>query len=125
MTVDTSQCVNDEYPNFPWNDFDSMMQLVDNQSNPRDMLAGPSTATQSNSPPIKYCGKLIRRYLLLLANGGRLTVPLNTLHQTDYINISNAMRIYKELVWEYRHNVDSLIKRNMETVLCAVGPMNR
>ena len=34
------------------------MQLVDNQSNPLDMGAGPSTATLSISPPIKHCGKL-------------------------------------------------------------------
>ena len=58
MTVDTSQCINDDYANFTWDDFDSMIELVDNQSKPLDMGAGPSTAAQSNSPAIKHCGNL-------------------------------------------------------------------
>ena len=35
-----------------------MMRLVDNQADPLDRGAGPSTATQTSSPPIKYCGNL-------------------------------------------------------------------
>ena len=35
-----------------------MMQLVDNQSNPLSMGAGPCTTTQSKSPAIKHCCKL-------------------------------------------------------------------
>ena len=58
MTVDTSQCVIDDHPNFPWDEFDSIMQQVDDQSNLLDIGAGPSTSIRSNSPPINHCAEL-------------------------------------------------------------------
>ena len=58
MTVEVTESADEAYPDFPWEDFDSMMQLVDSQADPLDRGAGPSSATQSSSPPIKYCGKL-------------------------------------------------------------------
>ena len=58
MTVELTESTEDTYPDFPWDDFDSMMQLVDSQSDPLDRGARPSTATRSSSPPIKYCGQL-------------------------------------------------------------------
>ena len=58
MTVELTESTEDTYPDFPWEDFDSMMQLVDSQADPLDSGAGPSTATRSSSPPIKYCGQL-------------------------------------------------------------------
>ena len=57
-TVDIPESAGENYPNFPWEDFDCMMQLVDSQVDPPDMGAGPSTATQSSSPTKKHCGKL-------------------------------------------------------------------
>ena len=58
MTVEIPESAGETYPDFPWEDFDSMMQLVDSQADPLYMGAGPSTTNQSSSPPIKYCGKL-------------------------------------------------------------------
>ena len=58
MTVELTEGTEDTYPDFPWEDFDSLMRLVDSQADPLDRGAGPSTATQSSSPPIKYCGNL-------------------------------------------------------------------
>ena len=58
MPVDIPESAGENYPDFPWEDFESMMQLVDSQAHPLNMGAGPSTTTQSSSPPIKYCGKL-------------------------------------------------------------------
>ena len=58
MTVELPRSAGETYPDFPWEDFDSMMQLVDSQADPLVRGAGPSTTTQSSSPPIKYCGKL-------------------------------------------------------------------
>ena len=57
-TVELPENAGETYLDFPWEDFDSMMQLVDSQADPLDRGAGPSTTTQSSSPPIKYCGKL-------------------------------------------------------------------
>ena len=56
--VEIPESAGETYPDFPWEEFDSMMQLVSSQSDPLDMGAGPSTTTQSSSPAIKYCGKL-------------------------------------------------------------------
>ena len=53
MTVELTKGTEDTYPDFPWEDFDSMMRLVDSQADPLDRGAGPSS-----SPPIKYCGNL-------------------------------------------------------------------
>ena len=58
MTVELPESAGETFPDFPWEDFDSMMQLVDSQADPLDRGAGPSTTTQSSSPPKKYCSKL-------------------------------------------------------------------
>ena len=58
MTVELPESAGETYPDFPWEDFDSMMQLGDSQADPLDRGAGPSTTTQGSSPPIKHCGTL-------------------------------------------------------------------
>ena len=100
MTVELPESAGDTYPDFPWEDFDSMMQLVDSQADPLDRGAEPSTTTQSSSPSIKYCGQLTPSVdhpcLLHHTSVVQFTIIVTTQRQRSLKCRSNRIRIYKD-----------------------------
>ena len=56
MTTDLSGCADSGFPDFPWDDFDSILQST--EAYPLDRGAGPSEATRTGSPLIRHCGQL-------------------------------------------------------------------
>ena len=58
MTTELSDCTDSEFPPFPWDDFEDMLKMTEDQVDTLDRGAGPSGAAQTGSPPIKYCGSL-------------------------------------------------------------------
>ena len=58
MTTELSDYTDSDFPPFPWEDFENIMQLTDGRTDPLNRGAGPSGAVQTGSPPIKHCGEL-------------------------------------------------------------------
>ena len=56
MTTDLSDCADSGFPDFPWDDFDSILQST--EADPLDRGAGPSEATRTGNPLISHCGQL-------------------------------------------------------------------
>ena len=57
MTTDLSGCTDSVFPDFPWDDFESLLLLADEQPDPLVMEAGPSGAQRTGSPVISQCGE--------------------------------------------------------------------
>ena len=55
MTKELSDFTDSDFPAFPWDDFESIMQMTEIQTNPLDRGAGPSGAVRTSSFPIKHC----------------------------------------------------------------------
>ena len=58
MTTDLSGCSDSAFPDFPWDDFESLLLSPDEQVDPLVMGAGPSGAQRIGSPVISQCGQL-------------------------------------------------------------------
>ena len=58
ITTDLYGFTDSELPDFPWDDFESILQSTEEQADPLDRGAGPSEATRIGSPLLKQCGKL-------------------------------------------------------------------
>ena len=56
ITTDLSGCEDSGFPDFPWDDFDIILQST--EADPSDRGASPSEATQTGSPLISHCGQL-------------------------------------------------------------------
>ena len=62
MTTDLVSCANGEVPDFPWDDFDSILQMTEDRADPLDRGgAGPSETLRRDSPPFRHCQKLRRQ----------------------------------------------------------------
>ena len=58
LTTDLPYCTDSEFPIFPWDELESILQSTEEQANPLDRGAGPSGATRTGSPIIRHCGQL-------------------------------------------------------------------
>ena len=56
MTTDLSGCSDNAFPDFPWDNFESLLLSADEQADPLVMGAGPSGAQRTGSPVISQCG---------------------------------------------------------------------
>ena len=59
MTTVLSGCSHSAFPDFPWDDFESLLLSPDEQVDPLVMGAGPSGAQRTGSPVISQCGQLM------------------------------------------------------------------
>ena len=57
MTTKLSDYTDSDFPAFPWEDFENIMQLTESRTDPLNSGAGPNGAVQTDSPPIKHCGE--------------------------------------------------------------------
>ena len=58
MTTDLSGCSDNAFPEFPWDDFESLLITADEQADPLVMGAGPKGGQRTGSPVISQCGQL-------------------------------------------------------------------
>ena len=58
MTTDLSGCSDNAFPEFPWDDFESLLITADEQADPLVMGAGSSGGQRTGSPVISQCGQL-------------------------------------------------------------------
>ena len=52
-TTELSDCTDSDFPAFPWDDFESIMQMTESQTISLDRGAGPSGAVHTDCPPIE------------------------------------------------------------------------
>ena len=55
IATDLSGYADSEVPDFPWNDFESIMGSIEGKVNHLERGAGPSGATRTGSPIIRHC----------------------------------------------------------------------
>ena len=58
MTTDLSGCTDSAFPDFPWDDFESLLLSADAQADTLVIGAGHSGAQRTGSPVISQCGQL-------------------------------------------------------------------